>query len=55
MAKSKDLLAKNYIRLKAAKEGEAINWVAIYLENLRKRETIANKTGPTIVHAHLGE
>lgn len=54
MAKNEDMSAKNYNRLKAAEEGEEINWAAIYVENLWKRAAIAvERGGPTVVHAHL--
>lgn len=45
MAKSEDMSTKNYNKLKAAEEGEEINWAAVYVENLQKRVAIVNKRG----------
>lgn len=54
MVKNKDMSAKSYSGLKAAEEGEEINWAVIYVEGLRKRATIAlEKRDSTMVHAHL--
>ena len=54
MAKNEDMSARNYSRLRAAEEGEVVNWAALYVENLRKRATNSLETGGnTIVHAHL--
>lgn len=49
MAKSEDMFAQNYNKLKAVEEGEEIN-----LENMQKRVALViEKGGPTILHAHL--
>jgi len=54
MEKIKDILAKNYSRLRVVEQGENMNWAAIYVENLKNRVvTAVTKGRPTIVHAHL--
>ena len=55
MAKTNDMLVKNYAKLKGAEEGEEINWAAICVENFWKCANLVTTTNGrvTILHAHL--
>ncbi|KAI5070932.1 hypothetical protein GOP47_0013183 [Adiantum capillus-veneris] len=48
IAKTEDMSAKNYSRLKTVKQGEKINWDALYLDNFKKRTLNAVQTGGAV-------
>ncbi|KAI5060652.1 hypothetical protein GOP47_0025072 [Adiantum capillus-veneris] len=54
MAKPEDMSMKNYSLIRAAEEGEKINWAQLYVDSLVVRATLSMKQGGhTVVHAHL--
>lgn len=51
IAKSEDMSTKNYNKIRAAEEGEELNWATIYLECLQKRVAIViERGGSTVVY-----